>query len=136
MIFSWLTFQHLGRLTTFQSVLQLFFFIIAGNAYRLLMILEIATLYVSAGRQKKFEEDFKTAKQYISSVKGFKSLTLQKNLEQNNKYVLLVRWEKIEDHLIGFRQSKIYNQWKELLHHYYDPFPVVEHYETVVDEHR
>ncbi len=98
------------------------------------MILEIATLYVSAGRQKKFEEDFRTARQYISSIKGFKSLTLQKNVEQNNKYILLVKWEKIEDHLIGFRQSKIYNQWKELLHHYYDPFPVVEHYETVLDE--
>lgn len=98
------------------------------------MILEIATLYVNAGRQKKFEEDFKIARQYISSTKGFLSLALQKSIEQNNKYILLVEWERIEDHLIGFRQSAIYNKWKELLHHYYDPFPVVEHYETVLEE--
>jgi heme-degrading monooxygenase HmoA len=98
------------------------------------MILEIATLYVNASRQKKFEEDFSIARQYISSTKGFLSLALQKSIEQNNKYILLVEWEKIEDHLIGFRQSAIYTKWKELLHHYYDPFPVVEHYETVLEE--
>ncbi len=99
------------------------------------MILEIATLYVNASRQTKFEEDFKTARQYISSIKGFISLTLQKSIEQNNKYILLVEWEKIEDHLVGFRESAIYDKWKDLLHHYYDPFPVVEHYEKVFDEH-
>lgn len=98
------------------------------------MILEIATLYVNANRQKKFEEDFSIARQYISSTKGFIGLSLRKSIEQNNKYILLVEWKKIEDHLIGFRQSEIYNKWKELLHHYYDPFPVVEHYETVLEE--
>jgi heme-degrading monooxygenase HmoA len=98
------------------------------------MILEIATLYVNASRQRKFEEDFTTARQYISSTEGFIGLTLQKSIEQHNKYILLVEWERIEDHLIGFRQSAIYNKWKELLHHYYDPFPVVEHYETVLEQ--
>lgn len=97
------------------------------------MILEIATLYVSPGRQGKFEEDFSIARQYISSTKGFLGLTLQKSVEQNNKYVLLIKWAKIEDHLVGFRQSAIYAKWKELLHHYYDPFPVVEHYEMVLE---
>ena len=98
------------------------------------MILEIATLYVNTSRQKKFEEDFKIARQYISSIKGFIGLTLQKSIEQNNKYILLVEWEKIEDHLVGFRKSEIYNNWKEMLHHYYDPFPVVEHYKMVLEE--
>jgi heme-degrading monooxygenase HmoA len=58
--------------------------------------------------------------------------SLQKCIEQDNKYILLVNWEHIEDHTIGFRQSAVYQQWKELLHHYYDPFPVVEHYEMVL----
>ncbi len=47
--------------------------------------------------------------------------------------ILLVDWEDIESHEIGFRKSKIYLKWKELLHDYYDPFPIVEHYETVFE---
>ncbi|HEX4024921.1 MAG TPA: hypothetical protein VHX52_09505 [Steroidobacteraceae bacterium] len=28
----------------------------------------------------------------------------------------------------GFRQSPQYQQWRALLHHFYDPFPTVLHY--------
>jgi hypothetical protein len=28
--------------------------------------------------------------------------------------------------------SPQYGKWRELLHHFYDPFPVVEHFEAVV----
>ena len=79
-----------------------------------------------------FQSDFAKAGQYISSIKGYAGHTLQKCIEQDNKYVLLVNWEAIEDHTIGFRQSAVYQQWKSLLHHYYDPFPVVEHYEMII----
>jgi|SRR6478735_368366 len=96
------------------------------------MITELAILYVKDGQQHLFESDFEKAGQFISSIKGYAGHSLQKCLEQHNKYILLVNWEKIEDHTIGFRQSAVYQQWKELLHHYYDPFPVVEHYEMVL----
>jgi len=46
--------------------------------------------------------------------------------------VLLVQWKRLEDHTIGFRQSPEYQRWKALLHHFYDPFPTVEHYEIVL----
>lgn len=96
------------------------------------MILELATLNVIPGREKQFEEDFKTAGQYISSIKGYVGHSLKKCIEQPNKYVLLVDWEELEDHTIGFRQSEQYLVWKKLLHHYYDPFPTVEHFETII----
>ncbi|WP_214072782.1 antibiotic biosynthesis monooxygenase [Mucilaginibacter sp. dw_454] len=95
------------------------------------MILEIAILYVKPGQSAQFENDFREAGKYISSAKGYQQHTLQKCIEQADKYVLLVEWEKLEDHTIGFRQSDAYLSWKELLHHYYDPFPVVEHFEAV-----
>ena len=44
---------------------------------------------------------------------------------------LLVRWDTLEAHTQGFRGSPQYQQWKALLHHFYDPFPVVEHYVPV-----
>jgi heme-degrading monooxygenase HmoA len=96
------------------------------------MILEVAILYVKSGQEENFEKDFLVAVQYISVIKGYVKHTLQKCLEQSNKYILLVEWEKLEDHTIGFRQSAQYLEWKNILHHYYEPFPIVEHYEKVV----
>ncbi len=55
-------------------------------------------------------------------------------MEKDNRYILLVRWKKLEDHTQGFRGSKEYQVWKDLLHNFYDPFPVVEHYEKVFSE--
>lgn len=99
------------------------------------MILEVALLNVKEGQQTQFEADFARAGQYISAIKGYSSHSLLKCIEQENKYLLLVHWQHLDDHTIGFRQSAQYQEWKKLLHHYYDPFPVVEHYETIIENH-
>jgi heme-degrading monooxygenase HmoA len=62
---------------------------------------------------------------------GFVSLDLQRCVEQANRYALLVQWSTLEDHTVGFRQSAQYQRWRALLHHFYDPFPQVEHYRRV-----
>lgn len=92
------------------------------------MVLELAILNVIPGGEPEFERTFREAKGIITSMPGFLSLELQKCLEQSNRYALLVRWSRLEDHTVGFRQSAEYQQWKQLLHHFYDPFPQVEHY--------
>ena len=97
------------------------------------MILEVAMLNVKIGQERQFELDFARAGQYISSINGYIRHSLRRCLEQNNKYILLVDWENLDDHTIGFRQSPQYLEWKRLLHHYYEPFPTVEHYELVVE---
>lgn len=97
------------------------------------MILEAAILNVKPGHEAAFEKAFDEAKSIIASMPGFISLQLQHCLEISNRYLLLVEWESLEDHTIGFRQSPYYQQWKKLLHHFYDPFPTVEHYEKIVD---
>lgn len=97
------------------------------------MILEVAILNVKEGREKEFERDFLLAGQYISAIKGYIRHSLRKCLEQDNKYILLVDWESLEAHTVGFRQSAQYLEWKRLLHDYYDPFPVVEHYELLIE---
>ncbi|MEH6656939.1 antibiotic biosynthesis monooxygenase [Leeuwenhoekiella marinoflava] len=95
------------------------------------MILEMAILNVIVGKEKQFETDFKKAEKYISAIKGYLNHTLSKCLEQPNQYALLVNWETLESHTTSFRQSAEYLEWKSLLHHYYDPFPTVEHYVTI-----
>lgn len=95
------------------------------------MILEVALLEVIPGKKAAFEQDFAKAGVYISSIKGYIRHSIRKCLEQPNKYILLVEWETLEDHTVGFRQSAAYLEWKKLLHHYYDPFPVVEHFAAI-----
>ena len=95
------------------------------------MVLELAILNVIPGRGGEFEHAFREAKGIIASMPGFQSLELQKCIEQPNRYALLVKWSTPEDHTVGFRQSPEYQRWKALLHHFYDPFPTVEHYAQV-----
>ena len=52
-------------------------------------------------------------------------------MEEPGSYLLLVEWDRLEDHVDGFRGSAEYQQWKALLHHFYDPFPTVSHFEPV-----
>lgn len=95
------------------------------------MILEVAVLNVRPGMAEEFESAFKTASAIIAAMPGYGSHELQRCVETANRYILLVRWQRLEDHTIGFRQSSQYQQWRALLHHFYEPFPAVEHYELV-----
>ncbi len=95
------------------------------------MILEVAILDVKPGLGNEFEMAFQTASAIIASMPGYISHQLQRCLETANRYILLVHWQKLEDHTVGFRQSPEYQEWRSLLHHFYEPFPKVEHYEVV-----
>ncbi|MCY7273364.1 MAG: antibiotic biosynthesis monooxygenase [Phormidesmis sp. CAN_BIN44] len=92
------------------------------------MILEVAILTIKSGLSSEFENAFGQASPIIASAPGYLSHELQKSVEVDDRYLLLVRWETLEAHTIGFRQSPNYQTWKQQLHHFYDPFPVVEHY--------
>ena len=95
------------------------------------MILESAALDVKPGQAKEFEAAFRRAQRIIAASPGYLSHELQRCIERPNRYLLLVRWRTLLDHTEGFRQSGPYQEWKALLHHFYDPFPTVEHYEAV-----
>ncbi len=95
------------------------------------MITEAVMLQVKQGMEEDYEQAFKKASTIIVSMKGYISHELQRCMEVKGKYLLVIRWETLEDHTIGFRQSKDYQEWKKLLHHYYDPFPTVEHFEAI-----
>jgi len=95
------------------------------------MILEVAPLDIIKGKELEFEASFKKAQIIISSMPGYISHQLQKCIEIENRYLLLVNWETLEHHLVGFRESAEYIEWKRILHHFYAPFPVVEHYQIV-----
>ena len=94
------------------------------------MILEVAILDVKPNQEQEFEKAFNTAQKIISNTNGYISHQLQKCIEKNNRYILLSNashsW-----YSFGFRKSKEYQEWRALLHHFYEPFPEVEHYKNV-----
>jgi heme-degrading monooxygenase HmoA len=100
------------------------------------MVLEVATLDVVPDKTSEFERAFAEARPIIASMAGFVSLELQRCVERPSRYILLVRWQRLEDHTEGFRRSPEYQRWKALLHHFYDPFPQVEHYRQIAADDR
>jgi heme-degrading monooxygenase HmoA len=95
------------------------------------LILEVALLDVLPDRTDEFEKAFVEASEIISSAPGYLSHELQRCVEKPERYILLVRWQTLEDHTAGFRGSEAYGEWKRLLYHFYDPFPTVEHFKPV-----
>ena len=96
------------------------------------MVLEHAVLEVLPGQEEQFEEAFREAQHIIASIPGFISLRLERCLEIRARYLLLVEWQSLQDHTVGFRGSPRYDEWRHLLHRFYDPFPVAEHYESLI----
>ncbi len=92
------------------------------------MILDSALLDVKPGEEAAFEAALQEARPLIAATSGFRSIAVRRCIETPNRYLLLVEWDSLEDHTIGFRQSARYAQWRDLLHRFYDPFPRVEHF--------
>jgi len=95
------------------------------------MILEHALLDVRPGQSEAFEVAFKQARPLIEKQRGFMSLRLDRSLDDPARYLLLVEWERLEDHIEGFRRSADYEKWRTLLHHYYEPMPTVSYFQPL-----
>jgi heme-degrading monooxygenase HmoA len=96
------------------------------------MITEHAILNVIPGQEEAFVSAMERAKTLIAASPGFISLRVERCVETPNTFLLLVQWESLAAHTEGFRGSPAYEEWRSLLHHFYDPPPVVEHFESVV----
>jgi heme-degrading monooxygenase HmoA len=92
------------------------------------MILEHAVLNIKRGQSKDFEAAMAKARPLIEATPGFQRMEVRPCVESKDRYLLLVWWGSVEAHTVGFRQSAQYQQWRELLHHFYEPFPTVQHY--------
>lgn len=92
------------------------------------MITEVAILNIRQNQSDAFLRSFKAAEKIITASEGYISYELLRCVEKKNRFLLTVKWQTLEDHTEGFRKSEMYQEWKKLLHHYYEPFPEVEHY--------
>ena len=96
------------------------------------MILEHVILPVKPESSEAFEAAFRDAVPLIAGMPGFHHLRLARCIERADQYLLLINWDRLEDHTEGFRGSPEYQEWRRRLHHFYEPAPVVEHFETII----
>jgi len=95
-------------------------------------VLEHAFVYVRQNDAAAFEQAFAQAKAVIATCPGFRWLELHRGVERPEVYLLLVAWETLEDHLVGFRGSDRFIRWRELIGPYFASAPDVEHVHPVV----
>ena len=91
-------------------------------------VVEHALLPVRAGSEAAFEAAFAEARPLIEASPGFLSIDIRRPMESGQPYLLLAGWRSVEDHRDGFRESDRYQQWRALLHRFYDPMPVVSYF--------
>ena len=97
------------------------------------MIVEHVLLQVKTGQREAFEAAMKEAQPLIQASPGFHSIEVRPAVECPDRYLLRVVWSDIAAHRDGFRKSARYEQWSGLLHHFYEPMPVIEYFgESIV----
>lgn len=93
------------------------------------MILELATIDIKQGTNIEFEQNLEKAQSVISKAAGYIGHQFQKCIEQDNRYVLLIRWQTLEAHTKGFRESELFKEWRSLIGPFFETPPSVQHYE-------
>ena len=93
------------------------------------MILEVATIDIKPGTNAEFEQNLEKAQAVISRSEGYLGHQFQKCIEQENRYVLLIRWENLEAHTLGFRGSELFKEWRALIGPFFENPPLVQHYD-------
>jgi heme-degrading monooxygenase HmoA len=96
------------------------------------MITEIAQIDVKPGMENDFEAGVKSAVPLFKRAKGCKSMTLQRSHEKPARYRLFVQWDTLENHMIDFRASADFQEWRKLVGHCFATPPVVEHVREVM----
>ena len=96
------------------------------------MILEQAVFAITPGSEGEFEAALEQAKELVAQTRGFRSLQLRRGVEQPTSYLLLIEWETLDDHMVGFRESDRFPRWRELISSHFASPPVVQHFDTPV----
>ncbi len=98
------------------------------------MIYEIADIRIKPGQQAEFEKAIQTGvNTVIANAQGFLGFSIQHSIESPERYLLRIRWNALEDHTVGFRQSDAFAQWRSIVGPFFAEPPQVEHFEVVAE---
>jgi len=96
------------------------------------MILEIADITIQAGKNTEFDVAIeKGVREVISGAVGFKNFKIQKGIENPQRYLLMIEWETLDNHMVDFRNSPAYAKWREIVGPFFASPPVVQHFQLL-----
>lgn len=96
------------------------------------MILEVADIRIHPGRQTDFEKAAHHGLETVlSKAKGFRTYEVRRSIETPERFILLIHWETLEDHTVGFRTSPAYDAWRAIIGPFFAQPPFVEHFTVV-----
>jgi heme-degrading monooxygenase HmoA len=95
------------------------------------MVLEIAEITVRSGTDEEFAAAVREGIRYVADTPGFRSARLTKGIETPGRFVLLIEWDSLEAHTVGFRQSENFGRWRGHIGPFLDGEPRVEHFDEV-----
>jgi heme-degrading monooxygenase HmoA len=98
------------------------------------MVLEVADIAVLPGQEDAFAEAYREAVAHLRASPGFGSARMTRGIESPSRFVLLVEWDDLESHTVGFRESERFTRWRALIGPYFDGAPRVEHFTDVPAE--
>lgn len=96
------------------------------------MVLEIADIAVLPGSEETFTDAVREGLRYVSDAPGFRNARITHSVESPNRYVLLIEWDSLEAHTVGFRESENFGRWRALVGPHFDGPPRVEHFDDVL----
>ena len=91
------------------------------------MVLEIADFTIKAGTEDAFAAAVREGLTLIEATPGFRGARLTRSIESPSRFVLLIEWESVEAHTVGFRESERFPRWRALIGPFFDGDPYVEH---------
>lgn len=95
------------------------------------MILEIATIDVIPGSEAEYITAFNRAKELLPKNSGYISHELRRCLEMPSRFLVMIKWQSLDDHMLGFRQSEDFLKWRALIGPFFNSPPDIKHYEIV-----
>lgn len=95
------------------------------------MITEIVQIEIKPDAEKDFEAAVSRAETIFKRCQGWRSFELHRSVERPSCYRLLIKWETLENHVVDFRESSNFTEWRELVGPFFASSPEVEHTETV-----
>lgn len=98
------------------------------------MITEIALVEILVDKHEDFEKALSVAVETVlMKAKGFLDFELLHGIERGDFYTFLIRWETLEDHTVGFRESDLYVQWRAIIQPYFVSSPKVDHWTPIFE---
>ena len=98
------------------------------------MIVERALVPITPGSEADFEAALREARDVVAQAEGFRSIRVSRGIESPSTYMLILEWDTLEDHTVGFRESELFTRWRALIGPYFAEPPAVEHFAPIDEE--